>query len=216
MQEKFIYYKSFFEEETFIEFKQFLKKNKIEFESKVENPNIYHTSANVITPEYIVKIKQSDYDYVEGLVSEIMKNEVENVNSDHYLFSFSDSELYEIITKPEEWSSFDFQLAKKILKDRGKEIDETLISKIKEVRNENLAEPEEYPKSMVLVGYFSSFLGGFLGLIIGYILLFSKKTLPNGEEFYTYPPKARNHGLGILVLSALVLGVIWYFKFRDI
>ena len=37
MQEKFIYYKSFFEEETFIEFKQFLKKNKIEFESKVEN-----------------------------------------------------------------------------------------------------------------------------------------------------------------------------------
>lgn len=205
MEDKIIDYKKFFEQESFLSFSQFLKENGIYFETSQEMPNMYHSSASVISTEYYIKIKQSDFEKANNLVNEWSKKEIENIDPEYYLFSFTDEELYEIIMKPDEWSAFDYQLSKKILKDKGKQIDEALVSKIKKTRIDELCKHEDYPKNMILVGYVVSFLGGILGIVIGYMLFFSKKSLPDGSEIYTYDSKARNHGQWILFISILAI-----------
>ena len=46
--------------------------------------------------------------------------QLSTMDPDYYLFSFTDTELLEIVTHPDEWGHLDYALAKKLLADRGK------------------------------------------------------------------------------------------------
>ena len=50
------------------------------------------------------------------------EKEIEVIDDDYYLLSFSDDELIDVVSKSDEWNKFDVSLAKKLLKERGNEI----------------------------------------------------------------------------------------------
>ncbi len=67
---------------------------------------------------------------------------VTEIGKDYYLYSFTDDELMEVITKADEWSPFDVVLARKILAEKGKSISDEAIKAINEKRIEELKAPE--------------------------------------------------------------------------
>ncbi|MEP7095275.1 MAG: hypothetical protein ABI793_14530, partial [Flavobacterium sp.] len=118
---------------------------------------------------------------------------------------FTDDELYEILLKADEWNEFDYKLAQKILTQRGKSVDTELLKALKKQRLDLLTKPEEDQKSSIMAGYIFAILGGFLGILIGYSLWTSKKTLPNGQKVYSYNEKDRVHGKNIFYIGLIIL-----------
>ncbi len=141
-----------------------------------------------------------------------VENLINNVDDDYYLLSFTDDELYDILVKSDEWSEFDYSLSKKLLKERGKSVDDELLKSLKLKRIKELAKPEGNQKGWIIAGYIFAFLGGFLGLIIGYFLWTSKKTLPNGQKVFSYYPKDRRNGKYIFYISLIIFPISFLIK----
>ena len=160
--------------------------------------------------QFEIKISSLDFSKAESLLDETAENILDEIDEDYYLFEFTDEELYEILLKSDEWNALDYKLAQKILTDRGKVIDAEMLSSLKKERLKILAQPEGNQKPWIIAGYLFSFLGGGIGIIIGYSLWTAKKTLPNGQKVYSYNPKDRKNGknifiIGLIVFSATIL-----------
>src|SRR5690606_8199742 len=125
---------------------------------------------------------------------------------------FSNEELYEILLKSDEWNAFDYTLAQKILIHRGKSIDKELLNTLKKERLKDLAKPEGNQKSWIIGGYIFSIFGGLLGLIIGYFLWTSNKTLPNGQKVFSYSENDRRHGKYIFFIGLIIAPIVLIFK----
>jgi hypothetical protein len=161
---------------------------------------------------YFVKIKPAFFEVADNLLLAESENEANQDDPDHYLHSFTDDELVEILAKPDEWNVLDYQRARKILESRGKKFDRREIVSLKSKRIQELAKPEEVLPVWIHIGYFVVVLGGVLGLFIGMHLYSSKKTLPDGRQMYTYKADDRKHGVRIIILGLIVFLVytgIW-------
>lgn len=206
MNESFLTFKKFKDLELAKEISNQLKQNNIEFLLE-DNPKFFDPTFanNTFDPYILIKIKPEDFTKANAALEEYYKMSLSHVESDYYLFEFTDNELFEIISKPDEWGPFDYQLSKKILGDRGKEVKPEEAKFLKEKRLIELAKPETSPKFWIYFGYFSAIVGGFFGIIIGSSLIYLKKTLPTGKRIYTYGDKERAHGRRILFISCIAL-----------
>ncbi|MBI1768333.1 MAG: hypothetical protein HYR67_08155 [Bacteroidetes bacterium] len=165
---EFITYKKYYEQERADVLKQILQENNIEFQVEEERESLDTLYGDKHFPrQFSIKIKQEDFPKADAVLKELSLKELATVGKDHYLFEFSDEELFEIISKPDEWNEFDFELAKKILKDHGKEINEDTVLLLKNKRLKELAKPEDRQTTMVYAGYFFALLGGAIGAFIG-------------------------------------------------
>jgi len=113
----------------------------------------------------------------------------------------------EVVTKADEWSPFDVVLARKILADRGKEISDESIEKIHEKRIEEMRKPDPPQTQWITLGYILAFLGGVLGIFIGWHIYTFKKTLPDGERVYGYTEHDRKQGKIIMWLSGVIFAL---------
>ena len=159
------------------------------------------------TTEYAVKIKSEDFEKVNQLLIADESKNVNDVDKDYYLFTFTDDELMDVITKADEWSAFDVVLARKLLAERGKNVSDKEIETINEQRIEELKQPDTPQTFWIVIGYMVSILGGVLGIFIGWHLYSYKKTLPDGERVYGYTERDRWHGRIIFYLSIVVFAV---------
>lgn len=160
---------------------------------------------NTLDNEIQVSIPQKDFDKARDLLEKEADIDIEQIDKDYYLFEFTNEELYNILLKPDEWGEFDFVLAQKILKSRGQEINLDLLSSLRHQRIEDLSKPESNQNSLVGLGYLLAFLGGIIGIFIGYSLWNQKKNLPSGEKVYTYKEEDRQHGKNIFFIGIFVL-----------
>lgn len=170
-------------------------------------------SGSTVLHEYEIRIHPTDFERAHEILEDWARNLMYDVDKDHYLFEFKDEELYEILLKPDEWSTHDYTLARKILEQRGVVVDEGLLKSLRKERIKELAQPEKGQRVWIATGYIMVLLGlvffyaWFFGLIIGYFLWKSKKTLPNGERIYTYSLTDRTQGRMIFVLSLILLPI---------
>lgn len=72
-------------------------------------------SGSTLQNEYEIKIQFENFEKAEKILENEAENLIEQVDPNHYLFDFTDEELYEILLKSDEWSEFDYKLAQKIL-----------------------------------------------------------------------------------------------------
>ncbi|MBL4587607.1 MAG: hypothetical protein JKX84_11220 [Flavobacteriales bacterium] len=184
----------------------FLTEREIQCKLLDNSPSIDITfSLNNLQNQIELKVEHSEFEKAESLLNEFAAKSIEDVEENHYLFDFSNEELYEIQLKPDEWSSFDLKLSEKILRDRGQEINPDLLNTLRQQRLKDLAQPEEKQKGMVIAGYVFAILGGLIGLLIGWLLYTSKKTLPNGDRVHTYIESDQLHGRNIFMLSLMFI-----------
>ena len=162
-----------------------------------------------------MQLHPANFELAEQLIRQEAENQMKNLPDDYYLLTFSDEELFDIILKQDEWNEFDYVLARRLLSERGKEVDESLIRSLRNQRIQDLAKPEEAQTGWVILGYILAVFGGVFGFITGYVLWSSRKTLPNGQVVPMYSANDRRHGkiifilgLGVLFLSA----ILWILK----
>ncbi|KAF2518478.1 hypothetical protein E0W68_09130 [Flavobacterium salilacus subsp. salilacus] len=187
---------------------QFLSDNNIECLYIDNSPRLGTAFGGEMQKEYEIQIQQPDFEKATLLLEELAKEEVNQLPDDYYLLEFTDEELIDVVVKKDEWNEFDYLLAIRLLKERGKTIDEELITSLNKRRIEDLAKPESDQTAWIIAGYAFALMGGLLGLITGYVIWTADKTLPNGEKVYTYSKCDRKHGKRIVILSVIVLPVL--------
>ena len=158
--------------------------------------------------EYRVKVNRDDFNKANELLLQLASEQINRVEKDYYLFQFTDDELIEVVVKSDEWSKLDYLLALKLLKERGKEINQDLAASLRKQRFADLRKPEESHKAWIAAGYVIALMGGILGIFIGWHLASHKKTLPNGDSVYGYSASDREHGNRIFFLSIISM-VLW-------
>ncbi|UZR97297.1 hypothetical protein [Chondrinema litorale] len=216
MEERFLTFRRFGNLEDANTLVEVLKTNNIEYEVEDASPTFDITfSNNKLLNEYYVKLKQTDFESTEKLLVDTSDISIEDLPKDYYLFDFTDEELIEILIKPDEWNAVDYKLSQQILISRGKQIDEEFISTLKKKRNEELSKPEKSNSSWRNAGYIFAFLGGLLGVFIGWHLATFKKTLPNGERVYVYSESDRKHGKYILIMGVIFFAIYYTLYWVD-
>lgn len=201
-------YRKFIYEDDALELMKILQENHITYEL-INNSSQLDSNfgGDINTKQFELKIHKEDFEQAEKLEEKLVQDAIENVDENYHLFDYSDEELIEIVMKKEEWSKFDYLLAQKILKERGKEINPELLKVINKQRVESLSTEEESPTWLIIVGYSSAILAGFLGIVIGAYLMYYKKALPNGDRIYGFGKKDRSHGQNILIISGVAFSI---------
>jgi hypothetical protein len=209
MTEEFITFEKFSNKNSADEFVKLIEEEKIEYFLENNSLSFDPTFANNgFGTEYCLKIKKEDFDRVNQILLEKSEKEINEIEKDYYLFTFSDEELIDVISKSDEWNAFDVSLAKKLLKEKGVDISSKRVEEIKEQRILELAKPEKKHLGFLIFGYISALFGGLWAIFIGWHLLTYKKTLPNGNRIYAYSKDDRKHGNRILI-TGIVFFVLW-------
>ncbi|TSJ47814.1 hypothetical protein [Fluviicola chungangensis] len=206
---EFVTYEKFATTAELKAFAELLRAENIPFELEddVEIFDVSFANANHHR-DYRIKLYPEDFARVDELRNRLAEVDPDEIAPDYYLFQFTDEELIDLISKQDEWSPFDFQLAQKILKKRGKEISAQQLTVLKEQRMDELAQPEKDDRYWVIIGYILAFLFSFFGIIMGIYMLSSKKTLPNGQRVHSFNQSTRNSGMIILLISCVVFALV--------
>jgi hypothetical protein len=156
--------------------------------------------ANVPEPTVHLKIPATEFLQANAVLEAYYEKQLQEVDPDYYLLTFTDAELLEILSKPDEWGHFDYVLAKKLLTDRGHNITDASTQQLKSQRLTELAQYEDPP----MTGRGGSPIG-FGGIISSSIVATHKKTLPDGRQVHAYSPTARKRGKIFFIIAAFAL-----------
>lgn len=216
MNEPFITYKAVPDLELAEDIGEILKQKNIQFIIEEDASNLDASFGNhPLNRDYRIKLKQRDFISANNALSDFFEKYAESVEKDHFLYGFSNDELTDILTKPDEWGELNYQLAQKILKERGKEITAEQLEDYKKQRLNELSKPEKTDYTTIILGYVFAFLYP-AAFFLGYLLAYSKKNLPNGQRVYAYSKRQRFHGELILIISSIffVMALIRIFIFK--
>jgi hypothetical protein len=169
-------------------------------------------SGGDLLKEYELQLKSEDFEKAEILLEREAGEMIKTLPADYYLLTFTDEELFDVVLKHDEWSEFDYVLARRLLAERGKAIDDSIIKSLRHQRIEDLAKPEANQKAWIIFGYVSALLGGFIGITTGYVLLTAQKTLPDGRRVHSYTASDRAHGKIILAIGISIFAIIIVLK----
>lgn len=205
MSQNYVTFKKFSDATEARAQQQFLIDNGIECIFIDTSPAMGSAMAGELSREYEIQLHPNDFEHAEELYLKQAESMMADLPEDYYLLDFNDDELQEVLLKHDEWSEFDYLLARKLLQQRGKSIDESLIKALRKQRIDDMAKPEQNQTAWVAFGYVASLVGGFFGIVTGYVLWSSQKTLPNGQVVHTYNPNDRKHGKRILILGCIMI-----------
>jgi hypothetical protein len=121
---------------------EILKKNDSPFQSEAYRERMDSVSLINLPPQFVVKINSDNFERVFEILDYVTTKEIFEIDKSHYLFNFSDEELFDLLAKTDEWSAFDYQLAQKILDEREKQVDKEFLNSLKKARIDTLAKPE--------------------------------------------------------------------------
>ena len=202
MKDSYVTFKVFNDKELAEDFSEILKNRSIAFfieeDALVFDPSYAN---NPLNKDYAIKLKQKDFEVATLAYENYFENMLDKAPPDYHLFSFDDNELQEIITKPDEWGSFDYQLAQRILKERAIIISVEEIQFLKSERYKELRKPEQETKSNIVGYYIVGILFSPVVIIIGWVWSYSTKVLPDGKKIRAYDKNTQAHGQMILIIA---------------
>jgi len=153
--------------DTYIEFQRYqdlssatelidiLDENEIPYQVDDSSAHFDLTASSIspLDQHVIIKIREEDFEKVNGLFTTDKKQPINNSSDDHYLYSFSDNDIIDVIVNPEEWTDFEVTLAKQISKQRGLK---PTAEFVKSTRKEKIEEEKKeaiMTKTSISMGY---------------------------------------------------------------
>lgn len=193
-----------------------LKKNNIQFKVEDTRKNFDASfSLSEVNKPILIFLNPLDFEKANKIIDQEMIIDEENINKGHFLYSFTDEELLELVKNPNEWHPFDVKLAKKILNKKNISVnEEDILINLKKKELEN-NQPEKSDLITILLGYVFSLIGGLFGIGIAIFLITNKKTLTSGKKIYTYTKSDRDHGYKMLILSIIMLILYFYVYLKE-
>ena len=226
----FEFYRDFLNLEEANAFAAMLKANNIEHSLETSDTVIDKAIVgNGFIPKAVLKIKNEDFQKVNGLISyEIASREYADY-ADHYLNDFETEELKAIFDKPEDWTPEDAAIARILLRERGVELSKEEIRAKKQARLEEIRKGQHGNRlSMALYAFgiaFGLILNLFLliaGIGMAYYYTFGKATDMVGQKYFVYDRQTRKIGKiilyvggGILILELFLLQFVNFREYVD-
>lgn len=176
-------------------------------------------------PSYNLMLDGADFEEARELLLEKAEINLDEIDKDYLLLSFTEQELMDVIARPDEWGVYNYNIATALLKQKGVTVSTEQKESFAKERLAELSKQKSFGMFWIIVAYAIPLLNlayvianyetyissnlawlfpGIGGLIIGFILVYSKKTLPNGTSIPVYIEKHRKHGPIILKVNALV------------
>jgi hypothetical protein len=205
MKSEFIGYRKFTDLESAQEICGKLSENEIPFTLDDNSHNYVKVIGySQIDLGITLNIKSEDFAKADKILETYYSADIESVDENYYLFEFTDEELKNIVANPYEWGSFDFLLARKLLKEKGIEFSEEYIAKKKNDKLEELSKVHKVPVYKFVIGYILAILIPAAGLIFGLLVINNNHVLPNGKKVYAHTESDKLNGKIILAIS-----IIW-------
>ncbi len=156
---------------------------------------------------YQLMLNPADFTRADQLQFDHFEKQHDGLDSDYPLNHFTDLELFDVLEKFEQWSKFDYSMARRILDQRGLPVDEETLKTLKDKRINKLAKPNRATMKQLTIGYvLVLFL--WLGLLRGAALLWYKY-VPDGRLVREYDNWSRRHGWVMIVLGAISMS-FWF------
>lgn len=166
---------------------------------------------NKFEPTIHLKVPSGDFDRAHAALEKYYEQQLDTLDPDYYLFSFSDDELLDLVGHPDEWGALDYALAKQLLAKHGKPVTPQQVTAIQQQRLAELSKTEPAHARWILFAYLMGIAFCLVGFFLGFALAFSKKNLPNGEQVFLYPAGDRRHGKRIMVISTITISIsLWF------
>lgn len=157
--------------------KRFLNENDIKCFLSDNISTVDNNFLDPLSTDVEAKIKSEDYDKASKLVEKWIEKMLDEFDRNYKIFSFSDRRLYTILLKPENWTEFDYRLAKRLLIEKGKPVDEDFVNSL---RKENRVK-QRNRKIRLTVSYMLTALSSFAK-----IPNTAKKELSGSIEIYSH------------------------------
>jgi|ADGO01.1.fsa_nt_gi hypothetical protein len=104
--------------------------------------------------QYDLRIPQHEFRRVSELLIANTKVNLDELEKDYYLFSFTCEELENIIANPDEWSAHDYVVAVELLKRKGESLPKEKLEELRESRFEVLAKSQKkFPGFGLAIAY---------------------------------------------------------------
>lgn len=186
----------------------------LEDSGKLFDPSFAH---NFLQREIQLKLRAKDFKEADHILLSFYRQQAEQVGPDYYLFQFTDLELMQIIRNPDEWGYLDYALAQKILKEHGISIPSGELKRFQDEKIKLLSMPRPSDKSLTWTAYLLALIVAPLGMIIGFSMAYTKRTLPDGQRLFAYNESDRKEGKRILTLGGICLLLcigtwLWFWK----
>lgn len=198
---KYENFREFLSLEEAKDFGHWLDQNQVDY--KIERPGYLIDQAIVgkaMIPEAVVKINTRDFKRVNELLTQEI--EQQDIPEEHYLWDFSDRELFQLLQNSDKWNIEDLVIAKKILLQRGYKVPDNRVedhqkAKYEELRSGKDANPVTiifYLVTIVLGVIFLHPLLFIAGIGMGWYFWQDMTTDPYGEKFFTFALSTRKAG----------------------
>jgi hypothetical protein len=198
-------------EET-IEVCKFLEENQIAYELTDSQPPLLLTT-DTKKFQWWLLVPDDDIENAIGLLETLDQQKLGIIEKEtYYLYEFSNDELWQVIECYDEWGNEDYNLAIKILGERGFEVNTEKQTELKLKRLEFLSQPEKGKTGWILFGWIMAVLGGIIAIFIGWHHKTFQKILPDGTKVLCYDNLTRKTGNNIFILG-LVMTVVWIVVF---
>ncbi|WEK36340.1 MAG: hypothetical protein P0Y53_02405 [Candidatus Pseudobacter hemicellulosilyticus] len=163
-----------------------------------------------LDPMIAVKIPADQFERVNKAMIEAARPLLDELNPDYYLFSFSEQELKDVLSHPDEWNYLDQALAEKLLREQQITFEPAEIRPIavKAIAPMRLALP------WIVVGYLLSIYYFPVGVFLYLGTRFAKRTLADGARIPMFDEYTRRHAFYMLVVNLLVISyfvarIVW-------
>lgn len=113
--------------------------------------------------------------------------------------------LINLLKEPIALEAEDMEAILKELSVRGATVSEDELNRYRSEHMGKLKAGIPAANGLIAAGFLCAMLGGVLGFIIGFRLLYLTDVYPQGEEFLHYNAKSRFTGKAIILLSALIM-----------
>jgi len=178
--------------------------------------------------EYVqLKLAPGDFERARQILIDATEIDMNTVDRHYMLFGLKNDELTDILAKPDEWGAYNYKLAQLILKERGVEISSSKTTELQQEHIAELSKQKSLDGTWIVLCYVFSFialLAGIasrmsaltavyaismfpciVGIIVGWTVMRSMKTLPNGDRIITYDARSRMHARIIFFFSLFAL-----------
>lgn len=204
--------------------------HKVEEPKQIEDP-LFIGDTNLFRPKVFVKLRPQDFQRVNQLIETDMLQQIQAGAIDlkqHFLYEFTNEELWDVIRKPDEWNFDTGVIARYLLESRGVEVSTAQVNFMQEERVRKIRRPRKGVDAWVVVlpfifaGYYWGSLAGgliaaFSGFALGYYYWQDVSIAPNGEKFYTFDSKSRNSGKTMLIVTFICCFayMAWFFVMKS-
>jgi len=172
--DNFIEYQRFPTIESAVELIDILEENDISYRIN-DSLGSFDIAASNMSPfdkQVVVFIEEENFEKVNLLFINENSPKEDNADDDHYLYSFSDEDIIEVIANPEDWAELEVTLANQIAKERDLKITAVAIKSARKERFEEQLKVEAETKAQISGGYSWFIWIGILSIINSIDILF--------------------------------------------